>query len=150
MPVFLKPQRLMTLFHTGMKHPRNLLFNCWPLWEFLYLPTARKVMFSEACIILLGGGCMMSLPVWSHVPSRGMSASRAEWVPQVVTSSGGNCSGRYASYWSAFLFIKLLYFLNCPNGTKLRACNKWNVWGRISSMLLALMISKSQENMDWY
>ena len=25
-------------------------------------------------------------------------------LPQVVTFSGGHCSGRYASYWNAFLF----------------------------------------------
>ena len=27
-------------------------------------------------------------------------------LPPVLTSSGGHCSGRYASYWNAFLFPK--------------------------------------------
>ena len=26
-------------------------------------------------------------------------------TPPVVTSTGGHCSGRYASYWNAFLFL---------------------------------------------
>ena len=47
-----------------------------------------KVMFSEAFVCLLGGG----------------STSKGGFAhPLVLTSSGGQCSGRYASYWNAFL-----------------------------------------------
>ena len=33
------------------------------------------------------------------------SASRGLDRPPVVTSSGSHCSGQYASYWNAFLFL---------------------------------------------
>ena len=31
-------------------------------------------------------------------------------TPSTETSSGGHCSGRYASYWNAFLFRIILTF----------------------------------------
>ena len=30
--------------------------------------------------------------------------------PPSVTSSGGHCSGRYASYWNTFLFVCLFFY----------------------------------------
>ena len=59
----------------------------------------------------------MSLPVWYHIPSRGYDVTYClvpysfwgglhpgrGWKPP-RTSSGGHCSGRYASHWNAFLF----------------------------------------------
>ena len=40
------------------------------------------------------------------LPPKGGSASGEGGLPNfpVLTSSGGHCSGRYASYWNAFLF----------------------------------------------
>ena len=71
------------------------------------------------------GGCMMSLPVWSHILSkeydvtsflvlsgpmflpRGSgpkgSGPRGVIYPLILTSSGGHQSGWCASYWLAFL-----------------------------------------------
>ena len=92
--------------------------------ERLYRPQG-KVMFSEACVVLFTeGGCAMSLPVWSHVPSREVSSQgslplggvssqvvsfrgsppRRSGYSLVLTSSGSYCSGRYASYCNAFFF----------------------------------------------
>ena len=50
-----------------------------------------KVMFSQASVILstVGGGC-----AWQ----RGVRGRR-----------DGHCSGRYASYWNAFLLLICLY-----------------------------------------
>ena len=74
--------------------------------EGFYRPQV-KVMFSEASVILSTGRGMVSLSVWYHVPSRmGGLPQVGEWViPLVLTSSGEHCSGRYASYWNAFLFF---------------------------------------------
>ena len=74
--------------------------------ETFYRPQG-KVMFSEASVILSTGRGMVSLSVWYHVPSRmGGLPQVGEWVtPLVLTSSGGHCSGRYVSYWNAFLFF---------------------------------------------
>ena len=42
-------------------------------------------------------------------------------TPPVLTSSGGRYSGRYASYWKAFLFISMLTKFSCD---ELLLCNK--------------------------
>ena len=52
------------------------------------------VCIQEVCI----GG--IDRPPWICLRREGVSAD-----PLVVTSSGGHCSGRYASYWNAFLFL---------------------------------------------
>ena len=74
-------------------------------------------MFSEASVILSTGGCMMSLHAWLPGPmflpgvwwkgSKGSSEVKGQ-APLVLTSSGGHCSGRYASYWNAFLLLDVL------------------------------------------
>ena len=75
-----------------------------------------KVIFSEASVILFtGGGVDHFLPggVCCLVPCsfRGVSASKGGSSPLVLTSSGDHCSGRYTSYWNAFLSsLKLLLF----------------------------------------
>ena len=56
-----------------------------------YLPTAREG-FSEVCHSVHRG---------SLLPGLRVLGSRE--VPPVLTSSTGHCSGRYASYWNAFL-----------------------------------------------
>ena len=61
------------------------------------------------------GGCMVSLPAWLPGPmflpggslSFGGEGLHPEWgmvlPPPMLTFSGGHQSGRYASYWNAFL-----------------------------------------------
>ena len=50
-------------------------------------------MFSEACVVLFtGGGCTMSLPVWSHVPSSGCLLS-GESTPRGCLLPGCLLSG---------------------------------------------------------
>ena len=56
-------------------------------------------MFSEASVCPQGG----LPPIWG-LPAGGESAQPQPPNPSpVLTSSGGHCSGRYASYWNAFL-----------------------------------------------
>ena len=45
-----------------------------------------------------GGVCLCSRRGWVSA-----SVPRGSSYPPVLTSSGGQCSGRYASYWNAFL-----------------------------------------------
>ena len=59
----------------------------------------------------MGGGGRY---IWSQVPSGGLGIP---YLPPVPRSSGGHRSGRYASYWSAFLFVMLpsnLVFISLP------------------------------------
>ena len=88
------------------------------------LPTAKgkgKVMFSEASVshsVHSGGG-----PHPGESACIGGSASRG-WgstpsgvcpIPPVPTSSGSHCSGRYASYWNAFLFLYFIFLYFSEN-----------------------------------
>ena len=68
--------------------------------------------FRSGLMFLLG--CMMSLPVGSHVLSRG-------GLPQGVflqRSNSRHCSARYVPYWNAFLFYAVVG-QNWPN-------NRWS------------------------
>ena len=70
-----------------------------------------KVIFLHLSVILFTGG----------VPARGVPASRGcacSWGDAcsrsgclVETPPDGYCCGRYASYWNAFLFFLLVFFL---------------------------------------
>ena len=67
-----------------------------------------KVMFSEIWVILFKGGGESPSP-WTETPRAETPHSgqrppggRHPWV---LTSSGGHCSGGYASYWNAFLLL---------------------------------------------
>ena len=60
------------------------------------LPAQRKVMFSEACFSHSVHKDVMSLPVWSHVPSRG-SPPRKEGSWGEVW--GGGVFFKYARRW---------------------------------------------------
>ena len=71
-----------------------------------------KVMFSQVCVCLQRGGY-----AWSQVPSEGWWVISRGWVylagthlppdtgpsKGVLTSSGGNRSGWYVSYWNEFI-----------------------------------------------
>ena len=67
-------------------------------------------MFSDASVILFTGGDYVfkgrlvskerGLPQEGNLPPGGVCP------PSVLTSSGSNCSGRYASYWNAFLLCQ--------------------------------------------
>ena len=50
---------------------------------------------------------------WSYVPSGGWVClvHPPEGTSQVLTSSGGDWSGRYAFYWNAFLSVNVIYIL---------------------------------------
>ena len=77
-------------------------------------------MFSEASVShsvhWLGGGGQTP----QQTPSQ-QTPWRLTPVP-VVTSSGGHCSGRYVSYWNAFLFN--LFFNGKTNGVFNDKCEK--------------------------
>ena len=67
------------------------------------LPVSRyrpqgKVMFSEVCVMLFTGCVWGGSLLPKEVCSWGVSA------PPLLPSSGCHCSGRYTSYWNAFLF----------------------------------------------
>ena len=63
--------------------------------RLLLLPTAseRKVMFSQLF-------AQEASPLWKETPPAWTDTP----LPPVLTSSGGHCSGRYASYCNVFLF----------------------------------------------
>ena len=69
----------------------------------------------------------MSLPVWlpgpifllGNVPTGGGVSS---WV---LTSSGGHCGSRYASYWNAFLFEHVFKELEASSYSKSGKPGKW-------------------------
>ena len=89
----------------------------------------RKVMFSEACVShSVYGGIFIwgvvyreglhpkgGLPPWSKGLHLGWvcrgrgSASRGVCPTPILRFSGGHCSGRYASYWNAFLSSTVIY-----------------------------------------
>ena len=71
-------------------------------------------MFSEASVShsVHKGVCLWGLP-----PGMSAFSGRSAYgdLHAVLTSSGGHCSGRYASYWNAFLFYDIYvhsYFLS--------------------------------------
>ena len=96
----------------------------------------RKVMFSQASVILSQHNKMyhnMRPPVDTDLPipldtdlldrdfpsgqrSPHSSGQRPPWTgsPPELTSSSGHCSGRYASYCNAFLFVFFLLTGNLP------------------------------------
>ena len=65
-------------------------------------------MFSEACdILFIVGGGRIGGPASEgglHLGRVGSASRGVGQTPPIVTSSGGHCSGRHASYWNAFLF----------------------------------------------
>ena len=76
-------------------------------WKrFALLVTVRnsscgKVMFSQASVILFGGGvsqhALGQTPPWADRPPPSGHCSQADTPPN---------DGRYASYWNAFLLLK--------------------------------------------
>ena len=64
------------------------------------LPTAREGnVFKDICLFTRGVGYP---PLEADTPYSG-GRPPLEVDPLVLTSSGGHCSGRYTSYWNAFL-----------------------------------------------
>ena len=63
-------------------------------------------MFSQASVILSTGGCtpprqthLWQTPPWADTPCR----ADTPWADTPPPTGDGYCSGRYASYWNAFL-----------------------------------------------
>ena len=69
-------------------------------------------MFSQASVILFtGGGLSASVHAGIHTPWAGTPSLAGTPPGQVHPLAGtpphdGHCSGRYASYWNAFLLFK--------------------------------------------
>ena len=64
-----------------------------------------KVMFLHVSVIL------STLGVWqADIPLMGRHPLPGRHTPlwQADTPSHGNCSGRYSSYWNAFLFLQVV------------------------------------------
>ena len=78
-----------------------------------------KVIFSQACVILFTGGCLVPGGLVPGGPGLGVHGPGSAWsrgylVPGGVSGPGGAwwrpprdsyCCGQYASYWNAFLFF---------------------------------------------
>ena len=89
-----------------------------------FLPgVAVPCSFGGLCIVPC---CFWEVCAWSHVPSGGLcpgvlclgevsvQGGLCEKNPTPSSSNGAHCSsGRYASYWNAFLFS--FFFCNCLN-----------------------------------
>ena len=63
-----------------------------------------KVMFLQVCVCPRGGGCLPQCMLGCHTPSGPGRPPRMENPPREADSSIRSTSGRYASYWNAFLF----------------------------------------------
>ena len=66
-------------------------------------------MFLHLSVILFTGGRCTS-PLGRHPP--GQTSPLGIHPPWVDPPRDGHCSGRYASYWNAFLFSLVLMYLN--------------------------------------
>ena len=65
--------------------------------------SCRKVMFLHLSVILFTGGVWAdTTPSWPDPPLGRHPSGRH---PPGRHSPDGHCSGRYASYWNAFLFV---------------------------------------------
>ena len=81
-----------------------------------------KVMFLQASVILLTGGCLPQcmlrytpprsrhppweqIPPWEQTPPRSRHTPQTKYTPLEADSGIRSMSGRYASYWNAFLFV---------------------------------------------
>ena len=96
-------------YHGGFAHALVHFKFC--VFNF-YRPqrSCGKVIFSQASVILFtGGGCLPSACWDTHPPSprkhththrEAHSTPPGKHTPHPL---GGHCSGRYASYWNAFL-----------------------------------------------
>ena len=69
-----------------------------PRWFFFYRPqrSCGKVMFSQLSVILSTGGCLAD------------NQPRGTYTHTPTHTADVYCSGRYASYWNAFLFTPSL------------------------------------------
>ena len=74
---------------------------------YFYRPqrSCGKVMFSQASVILLGGVSQHTL---------GQTPPQA-YTPWADPPPDGQCSGRYASYWNAFLWFLKIKGCSFPN-----------------------------------
>ena len=98
----------------------NTGFKSWICSITPYLP----LMFSQAVCDSVQGGCGRYPPVGRYTP--GQTTPLCRHTPpgrqppgQTPPPRDGYCSGRYASYWNAFLLIrniKLIY--SCPSDIK--------------------------------
>ena len=79
-----------------------------PVKPYSYQPQG-KVMFSEVCVSHSVGGRRVWCHFLSHGPSWGLLTPPSH---RVLTSSGGHCRCRYASYWNAFLYSVVFVLIN--------------------------------------
>ena len=72
-----------------------------------------KVTFSQASVILSGGGLHARGCAWQGVcvcMAGGHAWRGCAWQGDMRGRKDGHCSGRYASYWNAFLFIIFIHY----------------------------------------
>ena len=86
---------------------RNTNKSFWILFECIYRPQRSwaKVIFSQACVCPQGGKGVCLSACWD-VPPWEQTPPRSRHPPREADSSIRSTSGRYASYWNAFLFIQ--------------------------------------------
>ena len=77
----------------------------------LHLSVSHSVHRGCLADIPLGRHPMGGHPMGRYPPAR--HPTRADTLPL----PDGHCSGRYASYWNAFLFLLCLHVLNSVNGS---------------------------------
>ena len=94
-------------------------------------------MFSEASAILFTGRrevCLQERRGGGGLPLVDLPLGGL-LIPLVLTSSGGHCSGQYASYWSAFFFVtkKILvagWSIRNPF-TRVKTAKNFFIWKRL-------------------
>ena len=84
------------------------------MWENNFYRPQRscgKIMFSQASVILFTGGGVSDRPLGQNPLSRHTPGQTPYPWADTPPPADGYCSGQYASYWNAFLFVILW---QCP------------------------------------
>ena len=109
---------LRDIYNTDVSNHRQAGFTshipCFCPIIFITVPNSScgKGMFSQACIKnSVHGGGVFQHALGQTPPGRYPSTHWDRHPSYPPPSPGGHCSGRYASYWNAFLFSSILCFI---------------------------------------